>query len=44
MTFFEWLCLGFSLLFLVAMLVALVGYVVRLFREARPHERKRTGR
>lgn len=40
MTWFEWLCLGFSLIFLVAMIIALVAYVVRLFREARPHERK----
>ncbi|MEX0655400.1 MAG: hypothetical protein WD534_07770 [Phycisphaeraceae bacterium] len=44
MTFFEWLCLAFSLVFLVAMLVALVAYVVRLFRESRPHERKRAGK
>lgn len=44
MTLLEWLCLGFSTLFFGAMLVALIGFVARLFASDRPQARKRVKR
>lgn len=40
MSWFEWLIVIFSGGFFLLMLFALVAFVVRIFRNAKPHERK----
>ena len=40
----EWLLVIFSGLFVLVMALTLVSFVVRLFRNRRPHRRKRSSK
>lgn len=43
MSFIDWLILILSIVFTVVVGASLVFYVVNMFRDSKPYQRKRTG-